>query len=263
MIGHPVAHSLSPAIFEAAFDATGLDWTYVAFDIAEPSLPTAFAGMVAIGMAGVNVTMPHKTAVAALVDQLTPAAEELGAVNCISITGGSTIGTNTDGEGFVAGLTREDVEVAGLRVGVIGAGGAARAIVRAVVQAGATEAVVVNRSRDRALDAARLGGPAGRVGEEAELAECALVVNATPVGMGGTGAVAMDVSLLRPNQVVVDTVYHPLETPLLAAARERGARALHGLGMLVGQAACAFEWWTGLPAPVEEMTRAATAALSP
>jgi shikimate dehydrogenase len=262
VIGHPVRHSLSPAIFEAAFEAAGLDWTYVAFEIDEPSLDTAFGGLVAAGVGALSVTMPHKTAVAGLVDALTPAAADLGAVNCVRVSDRTATGGNTDGEGFVAGLAHDGIEVAGMRVGILGAGGAARAIIRAVHLAGAAEMVVVNRNPARAAEAANLGGVVARAGHPAELSGVDLIVNATPVGMGGSDALPVDPAVLEAGQIVVDTVYYPLVTPLLAAAAERGARPLNGLGMLVGQAAAAFEWWTGLEPPVEEMRRAAEDALA-
>jgi shikimate dehydrogenase len=184
------------------------------------------------------------------------------------------VGSNTDGEGFVAALRHGDgFEPQGKKCLVIGAGGAARAVVLALAEAGAAEVIVVNRTESRATAAAALAGPVGRVGrpEEAETAD--LVVNATPAGMAGAGAnpgsdpdpgsdsLPLDTAYLVAGQVVVDLVYHPAVTPWLLAARERGAVTHNGLGMLVHQAAAQLRSWTGKEPPVAAMWQAATAAL--
>ncbi|HKY16103.1 MAG TPA: shikimate dehydrogenase, partial [Microthrixaceae bacterium] len=177
-------HSLSPAIHQAAFAATGLDWTFVAFEVPPESLDAAIEGMRALGIAGLSVTMPHKEAVVDLVDELSPAARELGAVNCVADVDGRLVGHNTDGDGLMAALDAEGVDVAGRRVVVLGAGGAARAVVRSLALRGAEQVVVVNRSADRAARAAALAGEAGAVGGVESLSSADVVVNATPVGMG-------------------------------------------------------------------------------
>ncbi len=216
------------------------------------------AGAVALGIRGLSVTMPHKEAVAALVDESTPLAARLGAVNCVTFDHGTSSGDNTDGPGLVAALARgAGFDPAGRRCLIVGAGGAARAAIAALADAGATEVVVANRTPERGVAAAALAGPVGRVGSAAEASECDLVVDATPVGMAGRslpGEVwAVDPSLLGPGQVVVDLVYDPPETPWLAAARARGATVANGIGMLVHQAALQLEKWTGEAAPVEAM----------
>jgi shikimate dehydrogenase len=277
VIGDPVQHSLSPLLHNTAFVEMGLDWVSVGFPVAAGQAQTALAGMRALGIAGLSVTMPHKEAVAALVDRTTPVASRLDAVNCVTLASGELVGSNTDGEGFVAALRHGDgFEPAGKRCLVIGAGGAARAVILALAEAGAAEVIVVNRTESRASVAAALAGPVGRVGraEEAETAD--LVVNATPAGMGqpqGQGAGAapqaeseagpfpLDPAYLVAGQVVVDLVYHPAATPWLLTARERGAVAHNGLGMLVHQAAVQLRSWTGDEPPVAAMWQAATSAL--
>jgi shikimate dehydrogenase len=262
VIGDPVRHSLSPLLHNAAFDALGLDWVSVAFAVPAGQVANALAGMRALDIVGLSVTMPHKTEAALFVDLRTPVAERLGVVNCISQASGLLTGDSTDGAGFVESLRRQgDFDPAGRRCVVVGAGGAAKAVVLALADAGALEVVVVNRSADNAATAAALAGERGRVGDSSDIASGDLIVQATPVGMAGTGAspsaMAFDPSLLHDGQVVADLVYHPLVTPVLAAARQRGARPVGGLGMLVHQAALAVERWTGHPAPVEAMWDAA------
>jgi shikimate dehydrogenase len=261
VIGDPVRHSLSPLLHNAAFDALGLDWVSVAFTVPAGQLSAALAGMRALGIVGLSVTMPHKRDAVASMDELTTVARRLGVVNCITQHHGRLVGDSTDGAGFVEALRRGAAfDPAGRRCVVVGAGGAARAVVLALAEAGAQELVVVNRSADHAGDAAALAGPNARVGTAADIAHADLVVQATPVGMDGVagdGAMAFDVDLLHDGQVVADLVYHPMVTPLLAAARQRGAQTVGGLGMLVHQAALAVEHWTGRAAPVEAMWSAA------
>ncbi|MFO7281735.1 MAG: shikimate dehydrogenase [Thermoanaerobacterales bacterium] len=266
VIGSPVRHSLSPTIHNAAFAATGLDWVYVAFEVPEGRGGDAVAAVRTLGLAGLSVTMPHKAAVHDAVDERTPVAAALGAVNCVYWRGDRLVGDNTDGAGFLDALRADEgVEVGGRRCVVVGAGGAGRAVAHALGGAGAAEVVVVNRSPGPAARAAELAGAAGRVGEPADVARADLVVNATPLGMGVGGAdepLPVDVGLLRPGQVVVDLIYQPAVTPLLAAAAERGAVAINGLGMLVHQAAHAFRRWTGQEPPVAAMREATARELA-
>lgn len=260
VIGDPVAHSLSPRLHNVAFAALGLDWVSVGFRVANGNAAAALDGARALGLKGLSVTMPHKDDVAAHVDRLTPMAERLGAVNCVTNIDGVLTGDNTDGRGLVAALRRGGhFDPAGHRCLVVGAGGAARSIIAALADAGASEVVVVNRTRARAEAAAALAGAVGRVGEPTDAGRCDLVVNATPTGMPGSpapGQWALDPGLIGPQQLVVDLVYHPAVTPWLEAARIRGAEVLNGLGMLVHQAALQLEEWTGQEPPVDAMWRA-------
>jgi len=270
VIGSPIGHSLSPTIFNAAFAECGLDWTYVAFPVPEGQAGAALAGMRAFRLGGLSVTMPHKAAVAAGVDALAPDALALGAVNCVvphRLPTGEVqlLGENTDGPGFLAALAEDGVIVRGARVAVLGAGGAARAVVRALAGAGAADVLVLNRTAERAAAAAALAGPVGRVGLPVDVLSADLVVNATSVGMAGTpagGQVPLDPGLLGPSHVVVDLVYEPAQTPFLQAAEAQGSWVVGGLGMLVHQAALAFGRWTGVQAPVATMRAAAEAGLA-
>ena len=267
VIGDPVAHSLSPLLHNTAFASMGLDWVSLAFPVAAGKAPEALVGMRALGIAGLSVTMPHKSAVAGLVDRLTPEAARLGAVNCVAAHDGLLVGDSTDGAGLLASLRREQgFEPAGRRCLVIGAGGAARAVVAALAGGGAAEVVVVNRTAGRSGEAAALAGPVGRVGSPGDAAAMDLVVNATPAGMAGTAAEgaapAVDPTGLGPGQLVVDLIYHPLRTAWLEAAAERGATTVGGLGMLVHQAAAQLARWTGAEPPVAAMWEAARAAVA-
>jgi shikimate dehydrogenase len=264
VIGSPVRHSLSPVIHNAAFGAAGVDWTFLAFEVAPGAAAAALQGVRTLGIDGISVTMPHKTDVAAAVDACSPVAARLRAVNTVRRRpDGSLEGHNTDGDGFVAALREAGVEPAGRRVVLLGAGGAARALALALGDAGVADLAVVNRTPAPAERAASLAGGVGRVAAADAIADADIVINATPVGMGaGADAVPLDPALVGAGQVVVDIIVHPLDTTLLRAARERGARTIDGLGMLVHQAAIAFTLWTGQPAPVAVMRSAAERALA-
>jgi shikimate dehydrogenase len=266
VLGSPVAHSLSPVLHNAAFAAVGLDAAFVAFDVDEAAAPAALRGAAALGLLGLSVTMPLKDVTARTCDSLTDQAARLGAVNCVVIRDGRLVGHNTDGDGFVAALAQDHgVGLAGRRVVVLGAGGAARSIIAAVASAGAADVAVVNRTPAKAEQAAALGG---RVGSLADVPAADVVVNATSVGMGARPGsdrpedLPCDPALLHAGQVVVDVIVHPVDTAWLVAARRQGALGIDGVGMLVHQAAHAFRHWTGLDPPVDVMTAAARAHLA-
>jgi len=268
VIGSPVRHSVSPAIHNAAFGATGLDWVFLAAEVTPEGVEAAIAGVRAMGMwGGLSVTMPLKASVAGLLDDLSPEAKALGAVNTVVTRGGALVGHNTDGPGLLACLDEDAAwQPAGQRVVVLGAGGAARAVARAMAEAGARDVVIVARRPEAAADAAVVAGGAARAGTPADVPKADVIVNATPVGMAGAGspdALPLDPTFLTASQLVVDLVYHPAETLLLAAARARGATTVGGLGMLVHQAALAFELWTDVAPPLDVMRQAAEAALRP
>ncbi|MEM7142657.1 MAG: shikimate dehydrogenase [Actinomycetota bacterium] len=255
VIGDPIAHSLSPELHNAAFAAAGLDWAYVALPVPAGEGAAAVDAMRAIGLAGMSVTMPHKDAVAGAADERSAAVEALGAANCLVPLGdGRVRAENTDGAGFLAGLHDDaQTSVAGRRLGIIGAGGAARAVAFAAGDAGASAVVVVNRTAERAATTAGLAGAVGVVGEASDLSTCDIVVNATNVGMGGDAGLPCDPALLHGGQIAVDLVYDPVETPWLRAARAAGVEAHNGMSMLVHQAAVAFTHWTGVEAPLDAM----------
>lgn len=273
LIGSPVAHSLSPVIHRAGFEAAGVDWGYEAFDVAPGSGRAAIEAMRTLGLAGLSVTMPHKGAVAEAVDRLDPAAAALGAVNTVSWDGERLVGSSTDGDGFVASLAEHDVTVQGRTIAVIGAGGAARSVIDALGRGGAASIVVINRTPDRGEAAAALAAAAS-VGDPSMIEGADVVVNATSIGMGAdAGArrsalafdpavMACDPALLHDGQVVADLVYHPLRTPWLEAAAARRAATIDGLGMLIHQAALQQHCWLGSLPDVAVMRRAAEAVLT-
>lgn len=267
LIGSPARHSLSPAIHNAAFRALGLDWVYLVFEVPPGRVAGALAGMRALGIGGLSVTVPHKEEAAGAVDELAPDASVMGAVNTVvPEPGGRLRGDNTDGAGFLASLADAGVAVEGRRCLVRGAGGAARGVVWGLARSGAAEVVVVpGRDRARAeatASVASAAGGAGRVGTPADVAGADLVVNATPLGLDGGPDLPLDPSLLGPGHVVVDLVPRAT-TAFLEAAAARGARPVDGLGMLVHQGALAFRMWTGLDPPLAVMHAAARSGHTP
>lgn len=262
LIGSPVRHSLSPALHNAGFAAAGVDWIYTAFDVAPGDAGAALDAMRVLGFGGLSVTMPHKEAVAALVDELDPAAAALNSVNTVVPIGDGTLkGYSTDGRGFIDSLSAQGIDVEGRRACVLGAGGAARAIIDALARAGADSITVVNRSEERAHAAAALAGAIGAVGESADVGRSDIVINATSVGMGST-ELPCDSVLLHAAQVVADIVYHPRRTAFLVAAEQQGARTVEGLGMLVHQAVLQQELWTGVRPDATVMWAAAERQLA-
>jgi shikimate dehydrogenase len=265
IVGWPVEHSLSPAIHNAAFEACGLDWAYVPLPVPAGRVAEALDGLVALGFAGANVTMPHKGECAIRCDGLSDDAARLGAVNTLVIEDGTVQGHNTDAPGFDRFLRRDvGFDPRERSALVYGAGGAARAVALALAREGLVRLHVAVREPSRAtelVDALRdLPIRVEIVGFErtAEL-EVDLVVNATPLE-GGEGSLPLP--SLGADAVVVDLHYAPPMTPLQMRAREAGAQAWGGLGLLLHQAALSFELWTGAPAPLETMSAAALAALA-
>lgn len=278
VLGWPVAHSRSPAIHNAALAASGLsDWRYQLLPVPPQLLAVTVRGLAGSGFAGANVTIPHKRAALALADRASPAATEIGAANTLSLSpDGSIEAENTDAPGLIAALDRSP---AGMRALVLGAGGSARAAAWALREAGAGEVLVWNRTAARARELARDLGV--RAVERPEPAD--FLINCTSVGLSGlsggpaTAAAAeapqglqrsatgdgalnqlgLTLDLLGEYSYVVDLVYRDGPTELLAAARARGVPTLDGLAVLVAQAALSFERWTGRPAPLEVMRRAA------
>ena len=266
VIGDPVRHSRSPAIHNAAFAAVGIDWVFTAFEVPAGGGAEALEAMRVLRLAGLSVTMPLKAEVASAADVRDDEVAVLGVANCIvALDDGRLRAANTDAAGFVSGLRADaGIDPGGLRVALLGAGGAARALSWGLAAAGAADVAVINRTPSRAqgavdiANAAATAGRIGRVGFVDDISAADVVVNATSVGMGAdSSAVPCDPRLLRPGQVAVDLVYEPLETAWLAALRHRGVEAHNGLSMLAYQAAAAFELWTGVAAPVDVMRRAA------
>lgn len=280
LLGRPVSHSISPAMHEAAFLAQGMNCRYQAFQVEPEALPTAVAGLKALGISGVNVTIPHKESILPLLDEVTENARLVGAVNTIVHRNGRLIGYNTDGWGFLCALEEAGVRPAGARVVVLGAGGAARAIASHLILAGAAHVAVLNRTVEKAerlvseltasLGEAK-GAPkqmppftAGALESPQLIRAADLIVNCTSLGMGEQAGDSplTDPTWLRPGAIVYDTVYRPAETRLIREAKEAGCQVIGGLGMLVHQGACAWEYWFGRRGPTSIMWAAAKAALT-
>jgi shikimate dehydrogenase len=280
LIGWPVEHSLSPAMHNAAFEALGLNWRYVPLPVEPGQVETAVHGLAALGFRGANVTVPHKQAVMAALSTIGPSAQALGAVNTLVIGRGAdhapTIaGFNTDAKGFVGALRQGGFEPEdGGNAVVVGAGGAARAVVFGLLWSGTGEITVLNRTPERAQtlvaelgrrpkDAARLHAATLTAETLVESTRAAdLLVNATTVGMWPhvDGCVWPGGVPIPPHLTVFDLVYNPLETRLLRHARQSGARAIDGLGMLVRQGALAFGLWTNQGLDLEEIAARMRAA---
>lgn len=254
--GQPVAENPTGVMQEAAFRAAGLNWRYLTVEVAPQDLADALRGVRAFGMRGVNLTIPHKVAVIPLLDELSPEARMIGAVNTVVRRGDRLIGENTDGKGFLRGLRNDaGMDPKGKRVVMIGAGGAARAIGTELLLAGVSDLVIVNRGFDRGQSTTadlkkRTGGPVrfeNWQGTYAVPGDIDLFVNATSIGLYPDVAAKPDVDLsqARANMLVADAVFNPPETRLLAAARERGLPTLDGLSMLVYQGVIGFQLWTG------------------
>jgi shikimate dehydrogenase len=267
VLGHPIAHSRSPAIHNAAFAALGVanEWSYEAIDVTSAEFPERVGALASEGFVGANVTVPHKHAALALADTASDPAGEIGSANTLSFQRGVIAADNTDAPGFLAALPRSP---SGLRALVLGAGGSARAVVWALVREGA-EVEVWNRSAERAAALAEaLGASALEVDGGLPSSEFDLIVNATSVGLEGAererastssdlDALRLAPEGLREGQIVVDLVYGSSETQLARTARERGARVVDGLEVLVRQGAASFRIWTGLDAPLDVMREAA------
>jgi shikimate 5-dehydrogenase len=269
VFGYPVRHSASPPMHNAAFAALGIDAAYVPFEVAPERLGEALAGVRALGLLGVNVTVPLKELVAPHLDAVSERAKAIGAVNTVVNRDGTLFGDSTDGPGFLRALATEGVTVEpGSRVVVLGAGGSARAVVYALADAGA-DVTVANRSRGRAEAlAAEFGHLPGRIYvtdlTEAGIGEALtdgarVLVNTTSVGMHPNEAEMPPVpaDALTPALLVSDLIYNPSETRLLALARSRGCRVQNGVEMLVHQGALAFSLWTGVEEPPVDVMREA------
>ena len=266
VVGWPVKHSRSPVIHRFWLKELGIDGDYVLNPVEPDGIGAFFAGLADSGFVGCNVTVPHKEAAFAAVTRRETAAEETGALNTVWLDGRTLVGTNTDPAGFLANLDADAPgwDAKGGPGVVLGAGGAARAIVWALLSRGIAPVHVVNRTPQRAKAiAARLGRyvhPAVRADLPGLLPSAAVLVNTTTLGMHGQPPLSLDVSLLPPNSVVNDLVYVPLETPLVTTARAAGHRAVGGLGMLLHQAVPGFEHWFGQRPEVTPALRAAVLA---
>ncbi len=272
VIGDPVEHSLSPVMHNAAFQALDLDYVYVAFHVHRANLAAAISGMRALGLRGLNATIPHKVGVLPLLDAVDPLARQIGAVNTIVNDEGRLTGHNTDAAGFLQALVQNKFSPENKNVVIIGAGGAARAVTLALAGRGAhlivlnrtpqTAADLVTRVKQAFADSQAIGLEMSDENLRAAVGDADLIVNTTSVGMRPeVGLSAVPARLIEPHHTVFDIVYSPVQTRLLRDAGLSGARTISGLDMLVWQGAVAFELWTGQKAPVEIMSRALREAL--
>jgi shikimate dehydrogenase len=262
VLGWPVAHSRSPRLHGFWLRRHGIDGAYLPLPVAPDDFAEAVRGLVKLGFRGVNVTIPHKEAAFALCDEVDETARRMGAANTLVFRDGRIHGSNTDGFGFMESLAEQaaDWQATDGPAVLLGAGGAARAIAVALLQAGCPKLTIVNRGVARAEELA--AGLEGRVEVSATppLEDAALLVNSTSLGMEGQPPLAIDLSPMPAHAVVADAVYVPLETPLLAAARARGLRGVDGLGMLLHQARPGFSHWFGVMPAVDAELRHFVAA---
>jgi len=267
LLGWPVAHSRSPVIHNHWLQRYGIPGRYVLFPVPPESLAAALHGMAALSLRGCNVTTPHKQAVMPFIQHVDPLARRIGAVNTIVVEKDGTLtGFNNDGNGFVQSLrdARPGWRPDAGPIVVVGAGGAARAVVASLADQGAREIRLVNRTLERAQALAAEYGPPVRAyawDDRAELlAGAALLANTTDRGMNGKPALDLDLAGLPADAIVGDLIYTPPETPLLAAARARGNQTVNGLGLLLNQARPAFNAWFGtMPEITPELVRAVEA----
>ena len=275
VFGDPVAHSLSPAMQNAALEKCGLEMRYARFEIGPSDLPAALELLPGLNFVGVNLTVPHKIAALSLVDEADETARQSGAVNTIKIDDGKLRGFNTDGKGFSRAIREEfSVDLRDLRILVLGAGGAARAIAWQCAKEKCERLVIANRDLDKAKQLAdelrplfaeaRVLGPVARLQAIAldesvlrfQIANIDLVVNVTSLGLNRADAAPISARLLAPHLMIYDTIYSSGQTAFVSAAIEAGARAVNGLSMLLHQGALAFEIWFDRRAPLDVMRKA-------
>lgn len=278
VFGNPVAHSLSPQMQNAALEKCGFEMRYGRFEIAPAELPAALKLLPELNFIGLNLTVPHKIAAFELMDEVEETARKIGAVNTIKIENGKLHGFNTDGKGFSRAIREEfSVDLRDLRVLVLGAGGAARAIALQCAKENCERLVIANRDFEKAKQLseelrpffaeARVLGPVARLQavplDEAalrfQIANVDLVVNATPLGLSRADAAPISARLLAPHLMIYDTIYSSGQTAFVSAAVEAGARAANGLSMLLHQGALAFEIWFDRSAPLDAMRKALSA----
>lgn len=265
IFGYPIEHSLSPLMHNAAFKALRLDYVYVAVKVAPEDLAAALKAIRAMNLIGVNITIPHKETVIPLLDELSPEAKAIGAVNTIVNCGGRLVGDNTDGRGFIKSLTEENrVKLPGKKVLLLGAGGAGRSIgvslLKNNIKTLYLHDVATPRSASLAVDLRSITTrnkvmQIDQAGLQRAVKEADILINATPVGMKTSDPCVVDPRWLHQKLFIYDIIYN-CETALLKAAKQRKIKCAHGLGMLLNQGALSFELWTGKKAPLAVMKEA-------
>lgn len=270
LLGSPVAHSISPLMHNEAFQLLDLDYTYLCFEVNEETLPAAVDGLKACGIRGFNLTMPNKNKIVELLDELSPAARLIGAVNTVVNDDGHLTGYNTDGVGYMQAVKDAGYDITGKTITIMGAGGAATAICAQAALDGVEKIHIFARETSRFWDrtqklAENINStlPCKAVLHENKdtaalaqtISESALLLNATSVGMAPNteGTIIEDTSLYHPDLIVSDVIYNPRETRFLKEAREAGCRTFNGMYMLLYQGAEAFRLWTGKEMPVKEI----------
>jgi len=251
----------------AAFETLGLPHLYLPFEVHPEHLRKAVEAIIPLGLQGLNLTIPHKESVMPFLDKIDSEAEKMGAVNTIEVCSGALIGHNTDGRGFLASLLETGVNPAGMKVLLLGAGGAARGVAVALLSAGVSEMVIMARNKVRAGALAKnLKAISPKVaisvkpfsfekGQALRKKHPTLLINSTPLGMKASDPLPFSAREIQSDWVVADLIYRPYETPLLLAAKKNGAKIVPGLGMLLHQGALAFEIWTKMKAPLEPMRK--------
>jgi shikimate dehydrogenase len=267
VIGFPIGHTISPAIHNAAFAALGLDCIYLPFAVRPENLARAIAGLIPLGIIGINVTIPHKETVIQHLDKVSLEARRIGAVNTVVIKSEKLIGYNTDGKGFVRALKEEGgIDIRGKKIVILGAGGAGRAVAVQSALEKAEELIIFDKEGERAKRlaadikkniSALCVGTVSQDEIKPNLKEADILINATPIGMNAGDELIINPQWLLPRTLIFDLVYNPQDTRLMQAARERGCSVVGGLGMLIHQGALSFELWTGKKAPLRVMRKAA------
>lgn len=254
LFGYPVEHTLSPIMHNAAFESLGLDYCYIAFSVHPDYLKDAVSSIKALNLCGVNITTPHKEKVILLLDEIDKEASFIGAVNTIVNSGGTLIGYNTDGRGFMQSLSESNISVEGKDVLIVGTGGASRAISYCLSQK-AKGVFLYGRNKDKLekliRDLRKICDNVSAIENISSIDTFHIIINATPLGWKKEDPLPIDTDLLRKDQIVCDLVYK--KTPFLENASKKGCTTIDGLGMLIWQGALAFELWTGKKPPIEVM----------
>lgn len=269
LIGYPVSHSLSPLMHNTAFKKAGIDWIYAPFPVHPDSLEDAIKGLAALGIIGVNVTIPHKENVIQYLDEISDEAELIGAVNTIKVRTDETLyGANTDAIGFRTALEKDGgFEIAGKKIAIIGAGGVAKAIAVVCALSGAEKIILTDIVEEKCDAIIKIIKKANKKiksayykSGDAELGQAIkgsdLIVNATPVGMRSNDGSPIPTAWLPDKGFVFDTIYNPTETPLLKSSKQKGLKTQNGILMLLYQGAAAFEIWTGIKPDIKVMKEA-------
>jgi shikimate dehydrogenase len=263
LIGDPVQHSLSPLMQNAAFSALGINSAYISFRVPSRDLKTSIESLKSLGIAGFNVTIPHKISILQYLDELDNTASKSNAVNTVKNEGDKLVGYNTDMYGFIQPLYNRNIDFKGKKVLIIGAGGAAYAIVTALsYEKGIAETIVVNRSSHNASKLVEHALNLGLNTHEEDFDNLSkyalqsdLIINSTPIGMNNERSL-IERDYINPNSIVYDIIYKPIDTDLLRKAKEVNAKVVYGYEMLIAQGAQAFEIWTGCKAPIAAMKKA-------